>query len=157
MAYLRDLDRRRPSALTLLEQDLVLWWDAAGSQWRAFADACPHRLVPLSEGRLNDRGELECPYHGWSFDGSGACTAIPQAEPAAEATACASSRSRCRSYATATGQGLLFVFAGDPGRAAQVPLPLVPVLEEPGWLVQDTFRDLPMDALTLLENVLDVS
>jgi phenylpropionate dioxygenase-like ring-hydroxylating dioxygenase large terminal subunit len=36
-------------------------------------------------------------------------------------------------------------------------LPLVPVLEEPGWLVQDTFRDLPMDALTLLENVLDVS
>jgi phenylpropionate dioxygenase-like ring-hydroxylating dioxygenase large terminal subunit len=38
-----------------------------------------------------------------------------------------------------------------------VPLPLVPVLEEPGWFVQDTFRDLPMDALTLLENVLDVS
>jgi phenylpropionate dioxygenase-like ring-hydroxylating dioxygenase large terminal subunit len=31
------------------------------------------------------------------------------------------------------------------------------VLEEPGWLVQDTFRDLPMDALSLLENVLDVS
>ena len=26
-----------------------------------------------------------------------------------------------------------------------------------GWIVQDTFRDLPMDALTLLENVLDVS
>ncbi|MEB3322452.1 MAG: cell death suppressor protein Lls1, partial [Synechococcaceae cyanobacterium] len=40
-----------------------------------------------------------------------------------------------------------------------VPLPLVPQLEEDraGWLVQDTFRDLPYDALTLLENVLDVS
>ena len=46
---------------------------------------------------------------------------------------------------------------------APSPLPLVPVLQEEaggwaaGWLVQDIFRDLPMDALTLLENVLDVS
>ena len=157
VAALQDLDPAVPSRFTLLERDLVLWWDRAAGQWRAFADVCPHRLVPLSEGRLNGRGELECPYHGWSFDGSGACTAIPQAEPQAAATACASPRSRCPSYATATAQGLLFVFAGDPERAADVPLPLVPVLEEPGWLVQDTFRDLPMDALTLLENVLDVS
>jgi len=157
VAYLQDLDPRQPTAFTLLEQDLVLWWDAAAAQWRAFADVCPHRLVPLSEGRLNGRGELECPYHGWSFNGEGRCTAIPQAEADGAARACASARSACRAYATASGQGLLFVFAGDPERAAGVPLPLVPVLEEPGWLVQDTFRDLPMDALTLLENVLDVS
>ena len=157
VAVLQDLDPAAPWRFTLLEQDLVLWFDRAAGQWRAFADACPHRLVPLSEGRINANGELECPYHGWSFDGSGACTAVPQADPAAAAAACASPRSRCRSYATATGQGLLFVFAGVPERADAVPLPLVPVLEEPGWLVQDTFRDLPMDALTLLENVLDVS
>jgi len=55
------------------------------------------------------------------------------------------------------------VFSGAPEAAASVPLPLVPVLQEEaggwaaGWLVQDIFRDLPMDALTLLENVLDVS
>ncbi|MFQ6539842.1 MULTISPECIES: Rieske 2Fe-2S domain-containing protein [Aphanothece] len=157
VAYLDDLDRARPTAFTLLEQDLVLWWDGAHSAWCAFADVCPHRLVPLSEGRLNDRGQLECPYHGWSFDGTGTCTAIPQADPDQAAFACASGRSACRVYPTATAQGLLFVFAGDPERAAGCPLPIVPTLEEPGWLVQDTFRDLPMDALTLLENVLDVS
>jgi phenylpropionate dioxygenase-like ring-hydroxylating dioxygenase large terminal subunit len=157
VASLADLNPARPFRFTLLEQDLVLWWDRQAGQWRAFADVCPHRLVPLSEGRINGRGELECPYHGWSFNGAGHCTAIPQAEPAAAATACASRRSRCRSYATATAQGLLFVFAGDAERSAAVPLPLVPLLEEPGWLVQETFRDLPMDALTLLENVLDVS
>ena len=40
-----------------------------------------------------------------------------------------------------------------------VPFPLVPALEDnpESWTVQDTFRDLPMDAVTLLENVLDVS
>ncbi len=157
VAVLQDLDPAAPWRFTLLQQDLVLWYDRAAAQWRAFADVCPHRLVPLSEGRINEQGELECPYHGWSFNGSGQCTAIPQAEPEAAATACTSHRSQCHSYATATAQGLLFVFAGDAQQAEAVPLPLVPLLEEPGWLVQDTFRDLPMDALTLLENVLDVS
>jgi len=160
VAYLRDLDRLRPQRFTLLERDLVLWWDRHAACWRAFDDVCPHRLVPLSEGRINDAGLLECPYHGWSFDGSGSCSTIPQmggdADPAGR-------RSSCRSLPTATGQGLLFVWTGDPLAADQNPLPLVPVLQEDGdgwadgWIVQDTFRDLPMDALTLLENVLDVS
>jgi phenylpropionate dioxygenase-like ring-hydroxylating dioxygenase large terminal subunit len=157
VAYLRDLDRRRPAAFPLLEQDLVLWWDGAGGRWRAFADVCPHRLVPLSEGRINGDGELECPYHGWTFAGDGHCTTIPQAEPGSRPV---ERRSACRSFATAEGQGLLFVFAGDAAAAAAVPLPLVPLLEDTTdgpWLLQDTFRDLPMDALTLLENVLDVS
>jgi phenylpropionate dioxygenase-like ring-hydroxylating dioxygenase large terminal subunit len=154
VAYLRDLDRRRPQSFTLLGEDLVLWWDRQGEVWQAFRDVCPHRLVPLSQGRINDAGELECPYHGWTFAGDGRCTAIPQAEPG---TTPSERRSRCLRYATAEAQGLLFVFAGDPEEAASVSLPIVPLLEEGDWLVQDTFRDLPMDALTLLENVLDVS
>lgn len=156
VSFLRDLDRSRPSAFTLLGEDLVLWWDREGACWQAFTDVCPHRLVPLSEGRINSAGELECPYHGWTFEGSGRCTAIPQAMSGARPTP---RRSSCHRHATAEAQGLLFVFAGDAERANGVPLPLVPVLEEEGerWLVQDTFRDLPMDALTLLENVVDVS
>ncbi len=157
VAYLQDLDPLRPNPFTLLGQDLVLWWDAEVSQWRAFADICPHRQVPLSEGRINERGELECPYHGWSFNGEGHCTTIPQAEPEAAASACRNPRSACRSHATATAQGLLFVFAGQGEQADLADLPQVPLLDDPLWLVQDTFRDLPMDALTLLENVLDVS
>ena len=159
VAYLDDLDPASPSAFTLLGVDLVLWFDRSSGSWRAFADVCPHRLVPLSQGRLNAAGELECPYHGWSFNGSGSCTAIPQATDGQSI----GQRSHCRSYATAAAQGLLFVFSGDAAAAAEAPLPLVPVLQEQpggwadGWTVQDTFRDLPMDALTLLENVLDVS
>jgi hypothetical protein len=154
VAFLKDLDPARPHAFTLLEQDLVLWWDRQQGQWQAFADVCPHRLVPLSEGRLNASGELECPYHGWTFNGQGQCTAIPQAEPGSPTNP---QRSGCQRYATAQAQGLLFVFAGEARSAHQYPLPLVPMLDEPGWTVQETFRDLPMDALTLLENVLDVS
>ena len=161
VAYLRDLDRARPQRFTLLERDLVVWWDRVHARWRAFPDVCPHRLVPLSEGRINGEGLLECPYHGWSFDGEGHCRAIPQAP---EDTRSEGRRSSCSSLPTATAQGLLFVWTGEAA-ADPALLPLVPLLtEQPdgqgwadGWIVQDTFRDLPMDALTLLENVLDVS
>ena len=156
VAYLQDLDTARPGRFTLLDTDLVLWWDRSSTRWRAFPDVCPHRLVPLSEGRINGEGQLECPYHGWSFDGDGHCQRIPQAQ---DDTRPDSRRSRCSSLPTATGQGLLFVWMGDPENAEHKPLPLVPALEDnpDSWTVQDTFRDLPMDAVTLLENVLDVS
>ena len=156
ISYLQDLDHQRPNRFTLLERDLVIWWDRMEDCWRVFPDVCPHRLVPLSEGRINEAGQLECPYHGWSFDGEGQCRLIPQA---LENTQPDSRRSRCASLPTASAQGLLFVWMGAPDSADPRQLPLVPALEEnpDSWTVQDTFRDLPMDAVTLLENVLDVS
>jgi phenylpropionate dioxygenase-like ring-hydroxylating dioxygenase large terminal subunit len=42
----------------------------------AFPARCPHRLVPLSAGRVED-GRLVCPAHGWRFDGEGRCTTVP--------------------------------------------------------------------------------
>jgi phenylpropionate dioxygenase-like ring-hydroxylating dioxygenase large terminal subunit len=158
VAYLRDLPKGQPTPFPLLGEDLVIWWD--GQQWRAFADRCPHRLARLSEGRIAEDGLLECPYHGWAFQGDGTCDRIPQQKE--EGTAHLSPRACARAYATATGQGMLFVYGGETARAARVPLPLVEPMEDfetepPGWTLFDTFRDVPYDALTLLENVLDPS
>lgn len=47
--------------------------DAAVS---VLAARCPHRLVPLTGGSVVD-GRLQCPYHGWQFDGAGSCVRIP--------------------------------------------------------------------------------
>ena len=46
VAYVRDLDQSKPTRFTLLERDLVIWWDPSAALWRAFPDVCPHRLVP---------------------------------------------------------------------------------------------------------------
>ncbi len=64
-----------PVAVRVLGDDVVLWRDAAGTP-RAAPDRCPHRGTRLSLGRVCD-GQIECPYHGWRFDGAGRCVAIP--------------------------------------------------------------------------------
>jgi phenylpropionate dioxygenase-like ring-hydroxylating dioxygenase large terminal subunit len=155
--YVEDLDRSRLTPFTLLDQDWVIWWDTLAATWRVFDDHCPHRLAPLSQGRIAEDGLLECPYHGWAFNGSGACDRIPQQVAGGEAER--SRRACVRSLPTAVRQGLLFVYPGNPEQAKTTKVPIVDPLEESPeeWICLNTFRDLPYDAYTLLENVLDAS
>ncbi len=155
--YIEDLDKNKPAKFTLLERDLVIWWDRHTNAWKAFDDRCPHRLVPLSEGRIAEDGLLECPYHGWAFKGDGSCDRIPQQPEGG--TAHTSKRACVSALPTAERQGLLFIYAGNPEKAAQVKIPIIEPLETDTekWTLFGTFRDLPYDALTLLENVLDAS
>ncbi|KAM0003537.1 putative pheophorbide a oxygenase [Helianthus debilis subsp. tardiflorus] len=76
-----DLDKRAPHGKRVLGVDVVVWWDKNESAWKVFDDMCPHRLAPLSQGRINQWGRLQCVYHGWCFSGSGECKLIPQASP----------------------------------------------------------------------------
>jgi phenylpropionate dioxygenase-like ring-hydroxylating dioxygenase large terminal subunit len=63
-----------PVAVQLLGRYWVL--ARLNGQLAAFVDACPHRLIPLSAGKICD-GILRCSYHGWEFDGNGAAVRIP--------------------------------------------------------------------------------
>ncbi|KAK2636115.1 hypothetical protein Ddye_030907 [Dipteronia dyeriana] len=76
-----DLDKSVPHGKKVLGLDLVVWWDKNESAWTVFDDACPHRLAPLSDGRIDKWGRLQCAYHGWCFNGSGDCKLVPQAAP----------------------------------------------------------------------------
>jgi phenylpropionate dioxygenase-like ring-hydroxylating dioxygenase large terminal subunit len=51
-----------------------------GGEVSAFPARCPHRLVPLAGGAVVD-GRLQCPAHGWRFDGQGHCVDIPSLGP----------------------------------------------------------------------------
>ncbi len=81
VGVVEDLPNDRPTAITIFGRKLVLWRDAAGApaaRWRCFSDECPHRMAPLSEGRIDGAGRLQCSLHGWSFDGDGRCASVPQ-------------------------------------------------------------------------------
>ncbi|KAK9105491.1 hypothetical protein Scep_022335 [Stephania cephalantha] len=81
VAPICDLDKRVPHAKRVMGIDIVVWWDRKEEKWQVFDDSCPHRLAPLSEGRIDQWGRLQCVYHGWCFDGAGDCNFIPQAPP----------------------------------------------------------------------------
>jgi phenylpropionate dioxygenase-like ring-hydroxylating dioxygenase large terminal subunit len=65
----------KPVAARLLGEDLVVWSD--GGEFHAWRDLCIHRGAKLSLGRVTAEGCLQCPYHGWIYDGAGACVRIP--------------------------------------------------------------------------------
>lgn len=65
----------RPLARRLHGDPLVVF-RGEGGQPAALLDRCAHRNVPLSGGQVVDC-RIECPYHGWRYDGEGDCRLIP--------------------------------------------------------------------------------
>ena len=65
----------KPIATTLLGERLAIMRLAGMAV--VFKDLCIHRGSPLSMGTV-DGETLTCSYHGWKYDGSGACVRIPQ-------------------------------------------------------------------------------
>lgn len=61
--------------LTVAGERIVLFRDAEGRAV-ALIDRCPHRGVALSLGRVAG-GIVECPFHGWRFDGAGRNCHVP--------------------------------------------------------------------------------
>jgi phenylpropionate dioxygenase-like ring-hydroxylating dioxygenase large terminal subunit len=64
-----------PIGVTRLGEKMVFWRDQDGAV-RAAVDRCPHRGVALSAGKI-EADHLQCPFHGFEFDGSGKCVLIP--------------------------------------------------------------------------------
>ncbi|MBM3608910.1 MAG: Rieske 2Fe-2S domain-containing protein, partial [Alphaproteobacteria bacterium] len=76
--FAHELERdgeRRLLARRLLDRAVVIWRTGDG-KLAALQDRCPHRLVPLSTGKLAG-DHVECGYHGLRFDASGACAFVP--------------------------------------------------------------------------------
>jgi phenylpropionate dioxygenase-like ring-hydroxylating dioxygenase large terminal subunit len=160
LSPLEDLDPNRPTAVTLLGQRLVIWKPPTSSQFCVFRDRCPHRLAPLSEGRIDkETGTLMCSYHGWQFDTEGTCTRIPQADrpqilSEQRDTFCVIS------FPVRQANDLLWVWpdAASAAIAETQPLPLSPQLDaERGFVWSSMVRDLEYDWQTLIENVADPS
>eukprot|EP00965_Chrysotila_dentata_P218706 6190723-Pleurochrysis_carterae.AAC.4 len=107
----------RPNAFTLLGRRMVLWRSADG--WACVEDACPHRLAPLSTGRVKSDGNLMCRFHGWEFAGDGKCAKIPNASPEASASLCGSPETAATRFPVRDDGGLLWVWpeSGDAGFA----------------------------------------
>lgn len=104
----RDL-KKRPVRRRLLGEDIVFWRD--GGKVHALADRCPHRGASLSQGHLRfpGSGTISCPYHGWTFDGSGQLRACIQEGP----NSVMPPKVKTKAYPVEDRIGVVWVWIGD--------------------------------------------
>jgi len=96
-------------------QPIVLVRTQAGKLF-ALEDRCAHRQVPLHIGVVNGE-QIQCAYHGWQYDCSGACINIPYVGKAKNIPR------GVKAYPCREAYGLIFVFPGDASKAEQVDFP----------------------------------
>ena len=111
---------RSPLPISLMDTPLVVFRAGDGTP-AVFVDRCPHRNYPLSQGRVTAAGTLECGYHGWQFDGCGACVAVPGL--VSGATADATTR-RVASHAALEQDGIVWFWGEADQQPSRRPLPL---------------------------------
>ena len=91
-------------AVKLLNEAVVLYRKGDGTPV-ALEDACPHRKLPLSLGRRQG-DDIECGYHGLTFDCSGSCVRAPGSKHVPQGA-------KVRSYPLAVRYGLIWIWMGD--------------------------------------------
>ena len=103
----RNLTAEKPLKVQMLGLSFVLWRDSQGRAHCAH-NTCSHRGGSLGDGKVV--GDcIQCPYHGWKFNGAGACERIPSLGPLEKMPR----RSRIDAYPVEERYGLVFVFLGD--------------------------------------------
>ena len=123
-----ELDVQSPLRAELLGVRLVAFRDTAGNA-HVLSDTCVHRGGSLSDGKI--AGDcLQCPYHGWEYNGDGVCTKIPSM-PGKKMPA----RAKVDSYPVAEKYGVVFAFLGDLPEHQRPPEPVVGEAGKDGWRV----------------------
>ncbi|XP_050216872.1 protochlorophyllide-dependent translocon component 52, chloroplastic-like [Mercurialis annua] len=153
-----DLDKRVPHAKTVMGVDVVVWWDKNESSWNVFDDACPHRLAPLSEGRIDQWGRLQCVYHGWCFNGSGDCKFIPQAPP--DGPPVHTFKKACvASYPCVVQNEIVWFWPNSSAEYKDIlsreKPPYISELDDPSYTKSMSCREFPYGYEILIENLVD--
>ncbi|UCG71895.1 MAG: aromatic ring-hydroxylating dioxygenase subunit alpha [Chromatiales bacterium] len=138
-----------PVRVRMLGQDFVVFRDSAGTA-HCLSNTCIHRGGSLAGGKV--AGDcVQCPYHGWEFDGDGVCRRIPSLGPAARVPA----RARVDAYPTQERYGIVFAFLGDLPEDERPPLMDIPEYGQPGWRVTTQDRRSGDEYRRQVENALD--
>ena len=110
---------QKPLKITMLGHQFALWRDTDG-QVKCVSNTCTHRSGALADGRI--RGDcIECPYHGWTFNGDGTCVRLPSLGADAKIP----ERTRVDAYPVEEKYGLVHVFLGDLPEAERLAVELL--------------------------------
>lgn len=116
-----------PLKVQMLGLKFVLWRDENGSA-HCVSNTCTHRGGSLGDGKVVGNC-VQCPYHGWLFNGDGDCERIPSLGPLEQIPG----RSRIDAYPVEERYGLIFVFLGDLPEGERPTIMPIEEYDQPGW------------------------
>jgi phenylpropionate dioxygenase-like ring-hydroxylating dioxygenase large terminal subunit len=146
-AFAKDVGRHL-LARTLANEDVILYRTLEGDPV-ALYNTCPHRLVPLSLGKLVDNN-VQCAYHGLCFDPSGDCVKVPGQEriPAS---------AKVRKFPVVERYDFIWIWLGDPALADDGLVPNFHWMTDPDWAISDGYHHIAAHYQLLNDNLLDLS
>ena len=140
--------KRSPFGRTICGEPIVLYRQTNGALC-AFEDCCPHRLLPLSKGFLNDDG-LVCKYHGLRFDSRGQCIWMPGQEGIHK-------DAKVRTYPVAEKHRFVCVWIGDSALADEKKIPDLSWCSDPAWVFEGSTYHVKCNYQLLVDNLMDLS
>ncbi len=144
-----------PMKVRMLGCDFALFRDSQGKA-NCLSDVCIHR-----GGSLSCKGEqikskviddnIQCPYHGWQFNGDGKCMKIPSQGPDGKIP----ERARIDAYPVQEKYGIVFAFLGDLPEDERPPILEAPEAEMDDWGVILQTYTLQTSYQRSIENAID--
>lgn len=128
VALSQELAKGDVKALHYFNEDLVLFRGDSGEA--VILDAyCPHLGAHLAGTGSRVVGDtIRCPFHGWQFDCSGSCTAIPYANKIPDRA-----RNALKSWPVVEKNGFIALWYDSEGGSPNWQLPDIPEWNLPGW------------------------
>jgi phenylpropionate dioxygenase-like ring-hydroxylating dioxygenase large terminal subunit len=133
---------------TICNQKIVMFRKTDGTV-AALEDACWHRLLPLSMGRL-DGDEVTCGYHGLVYNAQGRCTHMPSQETLNPA-ACV------RSFPLVEKHRFIWIWPGDPALADPALVPDMHWNDDPAWAGDGKLITVKCDYRLVVDNLMDLT
>jgi phenylpropionate dioxygenase-like ring-hydroxylating dioxygenase large terminal subunit len=148
IAAMRDEVGRSLLARELLDVPVLLYRQENGAV-AALTDACPHRGMPLSAGRL-DGDRVVCGYHGFTFGPTGECLHVPSQERVPYGAA-------VRSFPVREAGPVVWIWMGDALRANAWDPPQLAWLQDEEWTWFGEALHVKANYMALHENSLDLT
>jgi phenylpropionate dioxygenase-like ring-hydroxylating dioxygenase large terminal subunit len=125
IAYSHELEPKGVMPVKYFGREMVLFRTESGEP--KLLDAyCPHLGAHLGYGGRVDGDCIECPFHAWKFDGTGACREIPYATKIPP-------KARLEPLAMCERNGLIMAWYHEAGEPPQWEVPEVPEVGSDEW------------------------
>lgn len=144
-----EVSHRRILGRTIAGRPMALYRTESGRPV-ALADACWHRLAPLSMGTLVGADEIQCPYHGLRYNPAGRCTRLPAQETLNPSAA-------VPSYPVVQRHRYIWVWPGDATKADPSTIPDMHQMDDPHWAGDGLTIEADCNYQLILDNLMDLT